>query len=260
MMITFEPLPREFFARDAAPARITRFREKVALLRESGLDHLLVLPFDRRMADVPARSVIEDFLVRQLAVRYVVVGDDFRFGRGGEGAYPLVKAAGDRLGFGVSHMGTLKSEDGRVSSTRIRELLAAGDLAAAERLLGHPYFLCGRVVHGRRLGRTIGAPTANIRLPRFRVPVAGVFVVEAVLDGRTCPGLANVGVRPTVGGREPLLEVHLLDFDGDVYGRRLKVTFRHRVRAERAFPSLDALRAQIVDDIASARAYLATAA
>lgn len=210
-MITFEPLPREFFQGADAPSRLTGFREKIRLLERTGLDRVLVLPFNRDMANVPAASVIEDFLIGRLAVRYVVIGDDFRFGHGGEGAYPLVKTFGDRHGFGVSHMGTLTFDHERVSSTRIRELLAAGDLASAEKLLGHPFFVIGRIVHGRQLGRTIGTPTANIRLRRFRAPVAGVFVVDAEVDGRRCPGVANVGMRPTVGGSEPLLEVHVLD-------------------------------------------------
>jgi len=256
-LITFEPLPREFFRASTMPARLTRFREKVILLNRTGIDRMLLLPFNERLAQVPARAVIEDFLVAQLNVRYVVVGDDFRFGHDREGDYAMLKAGGDRFGFDVSHIGTLTFDHARVSSSRIREALGRGELALAEKLLGHDLFIVGRVIEGRRLGRTLGTATANIALHRHRAPVEGVYAVE--IDGleRRYRGVANVGVRPTVDGRTPVLEVHIFDFDRDIYGARLTITFRKKIRDEQRFPSLDALKAQIARDVVDTRRHFA---
>jgi len=254
-LITFEPLPREFFRGNTMPTRLTRFREKMWLLDQCGLDRVLCLPFNERLAQVTASSVIEDFLVGRLGVRYVVVGDDFRFGRGREGDYAMLKAAAERHGFEVSHIGTFSVDGERVSSTRIRAVLADGDLAMASKLLGHDYFIMGRVIAGRRLGRTLGAATANIQLKHYRAAVDGVYAVE--IDGldRRYRGIANIGVRPTVDGRTPLLEVHIFDFEGDIYGARLCIILRKRIRAEERFASLDALKAQIALDIVAARSF-----
>jgi riboflavin kinase/FMN adenylyltransferase len=254
-LITFEPLPREYFAGSVKPGRLTRFREKVTLLARTGLDRMLCLPFNEQLAQVTASTVIEDFLVRQLGVRYVVVGDDFRFGRGREGDYTMLKRGGDRFGFDVSHIGTLTFDHERVSSTRVREALGAGDIRLAEKLLGHRFFVMGHVVYGRQLGRQLGVPTANIPLHRYRAPLEGVFAVTVTGLDRPYDGIANVGVRPTIGGNEPLLEAHLFDFSGDVYGELLTVTFRHKLRDERQFSGLDALKAQIARDIDEARAW-----
>jgi riboflavin kinase / FMN adenylyltransferase len=257
LLITFEPLPREFFRGASVPARLTRFREKVSLLATTGIDRVLCLPFNERLASTPARTVIDRLLNETLGVRFVVVGDDFHFGRGAEGDFAMLAAAGEAAGFGVSAMSTLSIDEERVSSTRIRELLAAGDFKRAQRLLGHPYFIMGRVVYGRQLGRSLGVPTANIQLHRYRAAVDGVYAVEVSGLDRNYTGVANVGVRPTVDGKEPLLEVHLFDFDGDLYGRLLTVTFRCKIRNEHKFASLDALRAQILRDIDVARAWFA---
>jgi len=239
------------------PARLTRFREKIHLLKDTGLDRVLCIPFNERTRLIPAGEVVERFLVQMLGVRYVVVGDDFHFGRDREGNYGMLKEAGDRFGFGVSHMGTLTFDHERVSSTRIREALAAGDFPLAERLLGRPYFMMGRVVYGRRIGRGMGVPTVNIRLQRYKTPLEGVFAVTVDGLGPTRQGAANIGVRPTVGGKEPLLEVHILDFDQNVYGRLLTVTLLQKIREERWFPSLDALRVEIERDIEKIRALFA---
>ena len=262
LLVTFEPQPREYFVsrgdqRTPAPARLTRFREKIHLLRHTGIDRVLCIPFNERTRLIPAAEVVERFLVQLLGVRYLVVGDDFQFGKDREGDYAMLKDAGDRFGFGVSHMGTLTFDHERVSSTRIRDALRDGDFALAEKLLGRPYFMMGRVVYGRRIGRTIGVPTANIRLQRYRAALEGVFA--ATVDGLGEPrlGAASIGIRPTVAGKEPLLEVHVLDFDADLYGRLLTVTLQWKIREERWFPSLQAMKTEIDQDIEKTRAFFA---
>ena len=276
LLATFEPQPREYFSAHvsggaraafehgdggrAVPARLTRFREKIHLLRGTGIDRVLCIPFNERTRSISAAEVVERFLVGMLGVRYVVVGDDFRFGKDREGDYGMLRAAGDRFGFGVSHIGTLTFEHGRVSSSRIREALQDGDFALAEKLLGRPYFMMGRVVYGQRIGRTIGVPTANIRLQRYRAALAGVFAVTVDGLGPRRQGAANIGVRPTVAGTEPLLEVHVLDFDESIYGRLLTVTLRWKIRDERRFSSLAAMKAEIDRDIEKTRGFFAAAA
>jgi riboflavin kinase / FMN adenylyltransferase len=257
LLITFEPQPREFFRGSSVPARLTRFREKITLLAGSGIDRVLCLPFNERLASTPARTAIDDFLVGLLGVRYVVVGDDFRFGRGAEGDYEMLRQAGEHADFGVGKMPTLTLSGERVSSTRIRELLAAGELEHAEQLLNHPYFIMGRVIYGRQVGRSLGVPTANIQLQRYRAALDGVYAVEISGLDRDYLGVANIGVRPTVDGKEPLLEVHIFDFDENIYGRLLTVTFRRKVRDEHKFPSLEALREQIMLDIETVHAWFA---
>ena len=259
LLLTFEPQPREFFAGSAVPARLTRFREKMTLLRRTELDRVLCLPFNERTANTPAHWVVDVLLKKMLTVKYLVVGDDWRFGKGAEGDYAMLKEAGARHGFGVSHMGTLTLEHERVSSTRIREMLAAGDLIQAEKLLGHPYFIMGRVVYGRQLGRHLGSPTANIRLQRYRAALNGVYSVSVDGLDRTYNGIANIGIRPTVDGKEPLLEVHIFDFDEDIYGRLLTVRFHHKIREEQMFESIEALKTQIHVDIGIAREWFAHA-
>ncbi len=257
LLLTFEPQPREFFAGSAVPARLTRFREKITLLQRTELDRVLCLPFNERTANTPARWVVDVLLNKMLAVKYLVIGDDWRFGKGAEGNYAMLKEAGDRYGFGVSQLGTVTVEHERVSSSRIREMLASGDLVEAEKLLGHPYFIMGRVVYGRQLGRQIGSPTVNIRLQRYRSALNGVFSVS--VDGleKSYDGIANIGIRPTVDGKEPLLEVHIFDFDENVYGRLLTVRFHRKIREEQKFESIDALKTQIQADIVVAREWLA---
>lgn len=261
LLMTFEPQPREYFRGASVPARLTRFREKMVLLQRTALDRVLCLPFNEQLAALPAEAVINEVIRAGLGARYVVVGDDFHFGQGATGDYAMLKQAGDTHGFGVSHMGTLTFEHDRVSSSRVRQVLADGDFALANRLLGHPYFIMGRVVYGRQLGRQLGVPTANIRLQRYRAALEGVYAVTVYCrgDNHEYHGVANIGVRPTVEGREPLLEVHLFDFDGDLYGRLLSVTFRSYLREERTFDGLPALEAQIGRDMEEARAFFAGA-
>jgi len=257
LLVTFEPQPREYFQGAVVPARLTRFREKVTILRGLALDRLLCIPFNERTRIIPAKDVIEGLLVNTLDVQYLVVGDDFQFGEGARGNYEMLKEAGDRFGFGVSHMGTLKFEHGRISSSRIRDALSLGDFDLAEKLLGRPYFIMGRVVYGRQLGRQLGVPTANIRLQRYRAALEGVFAVTVMGLDQQYEGIANIGVRPTVDGREPLLEVHIFDFDEEIYGRLLTVTFLNKVRDERTFDGLDSLKNQIEQDISETREWFA---
>lgn len=257
LLVTFEPQPREYFQGAVVPARLTRFREKVTILRGLALDRLLCIPFNERTRIIPAKDVIEGLLVNTLDVQYLVVGDDFQFGEGARGNYEMLKEAGDRFGFGVSHMGTLKFEHGRISSSRIRDALSLGDFDLAEKLLGRPYFIMGRVVYGRQLGRQLGVPTANIRLQRYRAALEGVFAVTVMGLDQQYEGIANIGVRPTVDGKEPLLEVHIFDFDEEIYGRLLTVTFLNKVRDERTFDGLDSLKYQIEQDISETREWFA---
>ncbi len=257
-VIAFEPLPREYFAGGRAPGRLTRLREKLQALRRFSVDRVLVLRFDRRLAEMPAEGFIERILVEGLGVRHLVVGDDFRFGRGREGDFHTLREAGRRHGFTVAHMLTFDIDGVRVSSTRVREALAAGDLETAARLLGRPYRMSGRVAHGDKRGRAIGFPTANIRLARKVSPLQGVFAVELYgLEDEPLPGVANVGTRPTVDGTEARLEVHLLDFDRDIYGRHVHVEFLRKIREERRFESLEALIRQIRRDVEAARGFFA---
>lgn len=256
VVVTFEPQPREYFAPEAAPPRLTRFREKAEAMQRFSVDRLLVLPFNRKLAELSAEDFIRRVLVEGLGIRYLVVGDDFRFGAAREGDFAMLQQAGRRHGFEVVNMHTFSLGGQRVSSTRIREALKAGDLDTAEQLLGRPYRMCGRVVHGDKRGRSIGFPTANIKMHRMVAPVDGVFAVEMFgVPGEPVPGVANVGKRPTVDGTRSLLEVHLFDFSGDIYGRHVQVDFKRRIRPEKRFDSFEALKAQIEKDAAEAREY-----
>mgnify|MGYP001373779486 FL=1 len=256
MLMTFEPQPREFFAGTKLPARLTRFREKVYLLDQTPLDRLLCLPFNERTANIEADWFAKDFVVDQVGAKHLVIGDDFRFGRGREGDFALFERYGQIHGYSVSAMSTLLQGEARISSTLIRETLAAGDFTAAANLLGHEYFIMGRVVYGRQLGRQLNVPTANIRLQRYRAALEGVYCVTVEgIAGAVRHGIANIGVRPTVDGKEPLLEVHVFDYTGNLYGDLIKVTFKQKLREEQAFDSIDALKTQINQDIEQARHY-----
>lgn len=253
MLVTFEPQPREYFRGAVVPARLTRFREKIAILRESDVDYVLCIPFNETTSTTPAHVVVDDFLVRILGVKYLVVGDDFRFGKNAEGDYAMLQRAGKEHSFGVTHLGTMVFDHERVSSTRIRDALADGDFRLAERLLGRKYFMMGTVVEGQRMGRQLGTPTANIRLQRYRSALEGIFAVTVQGLDREYEGSAYVGTRPTVEGTEPLLEVHLFDFDRNIYGSRIQVTFHHKFRDDVAFEGLEQLKRQIDLDLVMTR-------
>ena len=257
-VITFEPQAMEYFAPEAAPARLTRLREKLAAIGQAGISQVMLLEFGPKLAALSAGEFVEQLLVDGLGVRHLLVGDDFRFGRERQGDFALLRTMGREWGFGLENLHTITHGDERVSSTRIREALARGDLDLARHLLGRPYRICGRIAHGQKRGRTLGFPTANINLHRQVSPLRGVYAVLAEgLAERPLPGVANLGIRPTLLG-EPcsLLEVHLFDFSQNLYGRHGEIEFRLKLREERQFASLTELRAQIARDVLAARAFL----
>jgi riboflavin kinase/FMN adenylyltransferase len=268
-VLTFEPLPRDFFAQRAgqperAPPRVSTLRDRLAELERCGIDKTVVLRFDERLASLAAEDFIERVLVRGLNTRYVLVGDDFRFGARRAGDYALLDAAGARSGFDVARMMSYEVHGARVSSSAVREALAGGDMDRATALLGRPYSISGHVQHGRKLGRELGFPTLNLRFGHPRPAAMGIFVVRTHgLGPQPLPGVASLGRRPTVedDGRV-LLEVHCLDWPASLgrdgaYGRLVRVELLARLHDERRYPSLDALRAGIAQDEADARAWFA---
>jgi riboflavin kinase/FMN adenylyltransferase len=255
LVLLFEPQPSEFFAPDKAPARLTPLREKLEHLHALHLERILCLPFHARLAAMAAETFITDVLVARLGVRALVVGDDFRFGHGRAGDSTMLREFGGRLGFTVESHPTHLVDGARVSSSRIRACLAAGDLAGAARLLGRPYTLGGRVAQGRRLAREWGFPTLNVRLKK-PPPISGIFTGRvAGIAPQTLPAVVYVGYRPVFGDPRPVLEAHLLDFttDGEAYGARIRVDLLEKIRDDAHFSSLDALRAQIALDAETAR-------
>lgn len=256
--LTFEPLPREFFAPDDPPPRLQSVRERVAGLWALGIDQVGLLRFDRRLSTLDAETFVRRVLVERLCAREVWVGPGFRFGKGRTGDLALLRAMGAAHGFAADEIEPVAVDGERVSSSAIRAALAAGDFARAARLLGRPYAIERRVVRGRQLGRALGYPTANLRFHGKRPPLVGIFAVRVHGVGSQPWGaVASLGTRPTVDGTEPLLEAHLFDFDGDLYGRRIRVEFVGRLREERRFPDLPSLIAQMDIDAAQARALLA---
>lgn len=260
LVFTFEPTPREYFTSGDPPARLTRFREKFAVLADLGMDWMFCPPFDARLESLEPAAFIEQLLVRTLNVRHLVVGDDFRFARSRRGTLADLQSAGPASGFSVEQVDSVVEDGMRVSSTAVREALAAGDTERARRLLGRYYGMTGRVVRGSRLGRKLGMPTANVNLCRRLSPVAGIFAVRvAGLGPALRPGVASVGTRPTVHGGEPLLEVHVFDFDREIYGHYIRVEFVARLRDEVKFPDLPSLRQQMHLDAEAARRILMAA-
>ncbi len=257
VVMIFEPQPREFFQGAEAPPRLMPFRQKFEALLAEGVDMVLCIRFDETFRSSSGMGFIEDVLVSGLGVRHLVVGDDFRFGCDRAGDFKLLQSVGQERGFTVENTRTVTVDGERVSSTRVRNALNVNGLKEAERLLGHPYRIHGRIVYGRQLGRQLNAPTANILLNQMPA-LRGVYVVRARLEtGEWCDGVANIGLRPTVDGKRPSLEVHLFDFAGTLYGQHLEVVFRHGLRDEVKFDSVDELRQQIARDFDNARAWLA---
>jgi riboflavin kinase/FMN adenylyltransferase len=244
-VMVFEPQPLEFFAREKAPARLSRLRDKYEAIAALNIDRLLCVKFDHVFAELTAAEFIEQILVRKLAVRFLVIGDDFRFGLQRRGDFALLVEAGRQYGFQVLSTDTLLHDQQRVSSTLLREALREGRLEDVTHMLGHPYTITGRVAHGAKLGRTIGFPTANIHLKRLVVPVQGVYAVQVLIAKTIYFGVANIGFRPTVNGTRSQLEVHIFDFKGDLYGKQLQIQVCHKLRDEQKFPSFSALQTQI---------------
>lgn len=264
-VMTFRPAPAEFFGSHNSAALMS-WREKMLGLVSAGADLALCLSFDKRVSEMSADEFVAELLVRQLGVKFLMIGDDFHFGMGRKGNYEVLVELGRKYGFEVARSETYQIADKRVSSTRIRQCLAEGNLEEAETLLGHTYQICGKVVVGKKLGRTLGFPTANISLQRRKVAMTGVFAVEVELQsGKKLAAVANLGVRPTVNNLDkPLLEVHLLDFQGanpedtDLYGQRIKVSFEKRLRDEQNFDGLGALKDAINTDIKNAREWFSS--
>lgn len=267
-VLSFEPHPRDHFARlagkpELAPARIATLRDKLSELERVGVDQVVVLRFDQRLASLPPQAFIDDVLVRGLGARYVLVGDDFRFGARRAGDYAMLDAAGPAAGFDVARMMSYEVHGLRVSSSAVREALAAGEMAAVATLLGRPYSISGHVVHGRKLGRELGYRTLNLRFGHHKPAAMGIFVVRVFgLAAQPLAGVASLGVRPTVedAGRV-LLEVHCLDWPLALdagYGRCVRVELMHKLHDERRYESMEALRAGIAKDEADARRWFAS--
>ncbi|WP_040977037.1 bifunctional riboflavin kinase/FAD synthetase [Necropsobacter massiliensis] len=258
VVMLFEPQPSEYFLAQQAPARLMRLRDKLYYLTQVGVDYVFCVKFDRTFAALPARQFIADWLVARLNVKFLSIGDDFRFGAGRAGDFALLQRAGAQFGFSVEDNRSFQLDNQRISSTAIRQALADDDLMAAEKLLGKPYRIFGRVIHGNKLGRTIGFPTANISLHRQVNPVKGVYAVKVRLKNEQifC-GVANIGKRPTINGVKQLLEVHIFDFDRDLYGQNVQVEFCYKLRNEIKFPSFARLQQQIKRDVEIARAFFA---
>jgi riboflavin kinase/FMN adenylyltransferase len=253
-VLTFDPPPREFFARNRAPPRLSSLRAKIEHFAAVGVARIFVARFDERLASLAPERFIDDVLIRRLATRWLLVGEDFRFGKGRAGDLATLRRAA--LTFSVEAMRTVAVEGERASSTAVRTALATGDLAHAHALLGRPFTISGRVAHGAKLGRNLGFPTANLRLAR-RPPLAGIFAVRIHgLGAAPRAGVASIGVRPTVSASGvPLLEVFIFDFDENIYGRRVRVEFLRKLRDEERYPDLGALTRQIESDVAQAREY-----
>ena len=258
-VLTFEPHPREFFTPDHAPARLTNLREKLSLLQAAGIDHTYVLRFCKELAAQTAQQFIDDILVGALHVKHLIVGDDFCFGKGRTGNFQTLQMAATAKGFTAEALPTVEAGGMRASSSALRSALASGDFALAERLLGRPYAMAGRVIHGDKIGRKLGFPTANILLNRKTIPLNGVYAVT--VDGLSnipLPGAASIGVRPTLAdGLKPALEVHLLDFNEEIYRHHVSVKFLHMLRGQEKYDTMEALREQIAKDVVATRNYFA---
>ncbi|XQW86000.1 bifunctional riboflavin kinase/FAD synthetase [Thalassotalea piscium] len=257
-VMVFEPQPQELFSPETAPARLTRLRDKYILLKRLGVDYLICVNFNRKFANLLATEFVEELLIKKLNIKHLIIGDDFHFGKNRSGDYSMLLAEGQRYNFSVSDTASYKLKNCRISSTAIRKALVKGDLAEAERMLGRPYAIIGRVFHGDKRGRELGFPTANVLLKRRVSPVSGVYVVKVNTTAGTFFGVANIGQRPTVNGVRQQLEVHLFDFDRTIYGETIEVELLHKLRNEIKFASLTALTEQITIDCDNARSVISS--
>jgi riboflavin kinase/FMN adenylyltransferase len=256
-VVVFEPQPEELFTPLEAPARLSLLRDKYIQLKALGIDRLLCLKFDRTFAAYSAAEFVQDLLVDKLGIKYLVVGDDFRFGKGRVGDFSTLQQAGQAAGFEVVSTQSFRLEECRISSTAVREALSCDDFCLVEQLLGRPFNIAGKVLHGEKRGRTIGFPTANLLLKRCKAPVNGVFAVQVLLADKHYAGVANIGHRPTVNGQRSQLEVHIFDFSGDLYGQFISVALLHKIRQEMKFDSFELLHQQIQKDALQAKKLLA---
>lgn len=255
MVVIFEPTPHEFFSGEKAPARLTNLREKLMMFRELGIDYVWLLKFNQQLANLSGTEFVEQILLTHIKLAELIVGDDFQFGKNRSGDFKLLEQFATKHGFVLQRTHEIAQQEVRVSSTRVRQLLAAGDFTAAAQLLGRPYTITGRVMHGAKRGRQLGFPTANISLKRKVVPLHGVYVVRV---NNEYNGIANIGTRPTVDGTRTVLEVHLFDFEGNLYGQMVQVEFLQKIRDEQRFASLDELKGQIAKDLIFAQQFVAT--
>jgi len=263
LVVIFEPQPMEFFKGKESPPRLMCFREKFQALSEFNIDYVFCLKFDADLSQLSAQEFIQKVLLSHLKIDHLVIGDDFRFGGDRLGDYSLLVDSGRENNFTVENTPTVLCESKkslgkgvRVSSTYVRQLLHEGEFSLVQKVLGRPYEMAGRVIHGEKLGRQLGFPTANISIKRINAPFSGVFAVSLSFEsGTSYQGVANLGVKPTVGNFKPSLEVYLLDFDGDIYGKKVSVHFRHKIRQERKFDGIEDLKVQIEKDVEHAKRY-----
>jgi len=257
-IMSFEPLPQEYFNRDTAPARLHRLREKWCVLQSTQVDYFLCAKFNHLMAELSADEFIKNILVDMLDVKYLLIGDDFRFGKKRCGDFNTLLQAGKKYGFEVHNTPSHCYQNERISSTRIRQALMDNQLEHAEQMLGRSYQICGRVAHGDKRGRTIGFPTANLKLHRHATAVHGVYAVHVSGENNlSANGVANIGKRPTVDGHTLQLEVHLFDFDKEIYGQQVCVEFKKKIRDEKRFDSFEELKLQIIQDSEQAKDFFA---
>ncbi|MGY8815350.1 MAG: bifunctional riboflavin kinase/FAD synthetase [Gammaproteobacteria bacterium] len=260
VVVTFEPLPMEFFSATSAPARLTEFREKVELLSAMSVDKVVCLRFNHSLASLSAQSFVKDILVDGLKVKRLIVGDDFRFGANREGNVALLRELGPTYGFDLIPAETYLYENVRVSSSLVRGFLAIGEFERAQHYLGRAYYIEGKVIHGDKRGKKLGFPTANLACHRLNCPLSGVYVVHIHgLNGKIHAGVANMGTRPVFNGEKLLLETFVFDFEQEIYGRRIRIEFVKKLRDELKFHSVEALCEQIEKDVKKARAFLSKA-
>lgn len=258
VVMVFEPQPEEVFTPESAPARLSTLRDKFELFKAHGIDRLVCVRFTPEFAAQSPRTFVEELLVQRLAVKFLVVGDDFRFGRQRKGDFAMLQAAGQKENFEVVSTKSFMLNTDRISSTAIRQALTESNFERVTQMLGRPFALSGKVIHGEKKGRTIGFPTANMRLNRCRSPLQGVFAVMVEVDNKVYKGVANIGQRPTVAGERMQLEVHLFDFSGSLYGKVIRVIPMAKLRAEQRFDSFTALKQQITHDAEHANAILSS--